>query len=173
MIKTKQQAAFTAAKINELKKAKEEFIKENAQLSDIEYQFRIDSFDGLIDDLEAQLNEYEYLKNGNFHCFKAKSLEELPKLIISARIAQSITQKQLAERLGVAEQQIQRYESVDYQSISLDRLMDIIDALGLTITFSDVIIIGSGPRFMIPSGLDDATIYDAENATKLSGSLIV
>jgi len=40
----------------------------------------------------------------------------------------------LAEALGVAEQQIQRYESTAYRTASLARLCDIAEALGVTVT---------------------------------------
>ena len=43
------------------------------------------------------------------------------------------TQRQLAEALGMAEQQIQRYEANDYRSTSLARLCDIANALGVTV----------------------------------------
>ncbi|MGH9107125.1 MAG: helix-turn-helix domain-containing protein, partial [Acidimicrobiales bacterium] len=44
------------------------------------------------------------------------------------------TQRQLAEALGIAEQQVQRYEASGYRSASLARISDVADALGLTIT---------------------------------------
>jgi len=49
-------------------------------------------------------------------------------------VARGWTQRRLAEALGVAEQQIQRYESSAYRSASLARLCDIADALGVTVT---------------------------------------
>jgi len=39
----------------------------------------------------------------------------------------------LAEELGVAEQQIQRYESTGYASASLARLCDVVAALGVEV----------------------------------------
>ncbi|MCE7885255.1 MAG: XRE family transcriptional regulator [Actinobacteria bacterium ATB1] len=52
---------------------------------------------------------------------------------IKARIARGWTQRDLAERLGVAEQQIQRYESTQYTSASLARLSDIAKALDIDV----------------------------------------
>ena len=46
------------------------------------------------------------------------------------RIAKGRTQRRLAEELGVAEQQVQRYESTGYASASLARLGDVAAALG-------------------------------------------
>jgi transcriptional regulator with XRE-family HTH domain len=55
-------------------------------------------------------------------------------LLIKARIARRWSQRQLADVLGIAEQQVQRYESTDYPSASLARICDIAAALDVTIT---------------------------------------
>ena len=56
---------------------------------------------------------------------------ELPTVLIKARIAQGLSQKDLAERLGLQEQQIQRYEATDYASASLTRIREVVSALGV------------------------------------------
>jgi HTH-type transcriptional regulator/antitoxin HigA len=60
-------------------------------------------------------------------------LKELSTVLVKARVARGWTQRQLAEALGMAEQQIQRYEANDYRSTSLARLCDIANALGVTV----------------------------------------
>jgi HTH-type transcriptional regulator/antitoxin HipB len=47
-------------------------------------------------------------------------LHELPIALAEARIAARLTQRQLAERIGVAEQQVQRWEANDYTTRSGD-----------------------------------------------------
>jgi HTH-type transcriptional regulator/antitoxin HigA len=84
-------------------------------------------------DLRAELDDYDELRTGNRSTFDAPSLEELATVLVKARIARGWTQRQLAEALGMAEQQIQRYEANDYRSTSLARLCDIANALGVTI----------------------------------------
>ena len=81
--------------------------------------------------LAEQLKEYEALKSGAITDFDADSLHELPDLLVKARIAKGISQRQLAERLGIKEQQVQRYEAERYGSASLRRLLEIADALDL------------------------------------------
>jgi transcriptional regulator with XRE-family HTH domain len=44
-----------------------------------------------------------------------------------------LTQKQLAELVGLKEQQIQRYEETEYASASFSRMQEIISALGLEV----------------------------------------
>jgi len=87
-----------------------------------------------VDNLEAQVKEYEDLKSGSVTKLKATSLEQLSTILIKARIAKGLSQRQLANALGVKEQQIQRYESSDYACASLRRLVRVADALGLNIS---------------------------------------
>jgi DNA-binding Xre family transcriptional regulator len=83
--------------------------------------------------LREQLDRYEALKSGKVRQRKVHSLRELPVLLIEGRIAAGLTQRQLADRLGLAEQQVQRYESTLYSGVGLDRLQEVVDALGLEI----------------------------------------
>jgi len=52
------------------------------------------------------------------------SFGELPKALVQARIARGLTQKDLADRLGMDEQKIQDYEATDYQRARLARITD-------------------------------------------------
>ena len=87
-------------------------------------------------DLESELREYESLKAGEFQIDGLKAVADLPTALIKARIAQGLSQKDLAERLGLKEQQIQRYEATDYASASLTRIKEIVSALGFDISHS-------------------------------------
>jgi HTH-type transcriptional regulator/antitoxin HigA len=84
--------------------------------------------------LHRQLQDYEALKSGVVSDFHTDSLEELPEMLIKARIATGMSQAQLAEKIGVKEQQIQRYESEKYSSASLRRILEVADALGLDVS---------------------------------------
>jgi HTH-type transcriptional regulator/antitoxin HigA len=55
-------------------------------------------------------------------------------LLIRARISKGLSQRQLAEALGLKEQQIQRYESDRYATASLRRLEEVAKALELKIS---------------------------------------
>lgn len=96
-------------------------------------RLELDAVRSQADDLRAELTEFDDLRNGKSSTFETSSLEELSTLLVKARIARGWTQRQLAEALGIAEQQIQRYESNDYRSMSLARLCDVADALGVTV----------------------------------------
>ena len=85
-------------------------------------------------ELSDQLREYEALKSGTITILKANKLSELPTILIRARIARGLSQRDLAERLGMQEQQIQRYEAESYASASLRRLEEVADALDISIS---------------------------------------
>jgi len=81
-------------------------------------------------DLDAEIREYEVLRSGSLTSFEALTLADLAGALVKARIAKGWTQRQLADELSVAEQQIQRYEATGYASASLARLCDVAEALG-------------------------------------------
>jgi HTH-type transcriptional regulator / antitoxin HipB len=87
--------------------------------------------------LQQEIADYDKLKQGQISSFRLQNLNEIPTTLIKARIALGITQRELGERIGVQEQQIQRYEANQYQSISFDRLGQVFTALG--INFKDVV----------------------------------
>jgi ribosome-binding protein aMBF1 (putative translation factor) len=82
-------------------------------------------------ELQEQVDAYERLHAGQSKEVLLKGVEDLPKALIRARIAAGITQEGLARRLGVKPQQVQRYESTDYQSASFARVLKVVQALGL------------------------------------------
>ena len=86
-----------------------------------------------LETLNTELAEYEAFRSGQQRSFSLNSFEELPQALICARIVSGLTQKQLAERLGLKEQQIQRYEASGYAAASLQRVTAVIKALGLQV----------------------------------------
>lgn len=119
---------FEAATTNLEAKAGEEVKRTKLE------QLEIDAVRSQAEDLRAELVAYERLRAGEVSVFEGKSLEELATTLVQARIARGWSQRQLAEALGVAEQQVQRYEATAYRSASLARLCDIADALGVSVT---------------------------------------
>ena len=84
--------------------------------------------------LRNQIKEYETIKSGALTRFTSSDIGDLPMMIIHARIARGLSQRELANLVGLKEQQIQRYESEKYSSASLNRLREIAKALNLSIT---------------------------------------
>lgn len=96
-------------------------------------KLEIDAVSAQAGDLRAELAEYERLASGEVSSFTAPTLAGLATLLIQARIARGWTQRRLADELGVAEQQVQRYEATEYRSASLARICDVAAALGVDI----------------------------------------
>lgn len=96
-------------------------------------RLELDAIRAQADDLRTELADFDELRGGAVSSFDVASLEELSTVLVKARIARGWTQRQLAEVLGMAEQQIQRYEANDYRSTSLARLCDIANALSVTV----------------------------------------
>jgi transcriptional regulator with XRE-family HTH domain len=86
-----------------------------------------------LDELQAELREYEELAAGKVGMLELGSLGELPQALVRARIASGMSHKELAEKLGLKEQQVQKYEATDYQAASLARLLEVARALNINI----------------------------------------
>jgi len=58
-------------------------------------------------------------------------LSDIGPRLLAARVAQGLSQRDLAERVGVHQQQIARWEKERYGCVSLNRLSLVADALGV------------------------------------------
>lgn len=131
MIKNERQYKITRAKLEDLETALAAIDRHDSNLHPRQILGRVNSLERTIGDLRTEIDEYERLKNGEVAEIEVKSLAELPTALIKARIAKGLTQKQLADRIGIQEQQVQRYEAADYDTISFDRLIAIAQILGI------------------------------------------
>jgi HTH-type transcriptional regulator / antitoxin HipB len=95
---------------------------------------RKNSLNILIKELEQEIAEYDRLKSGKINKWPIESLQDLPNVMIKARIAVGMTQKELAEKIGVQEQQIQRYEANNYRAVGFERLQEVMSALNIKIS---------------------------------------
>ncbi len=136
MIKNDRQYRITKAQADKFALALTEFAERSSKdkhMHPLQRQAQIASLQSQLDDLRTQLEEYDALRSGRYRVFELESFEELPRVLIQARIASGLSQKELAERLGLKEQQIQRYEATEYASASFERLKEIIAALGIKV----------------------------------------
>jgi ribosome-binding protein aMBF1 (putative translation factor) len=133
MIKNERQYRTTKAQAEKIQKAIALVVrrKPKGQVHPLLHKAQQDALRSQLGDLKAELREYEALRSGDRKGLASTSLDELPRTLIQARIAVGLSQKDLADRLGLKEQQIQRYEATNYASASLTRVQQVARALGL------------------------------------------
>ncbi|MCW3097763.1 MAG: transcriptional regulator [Chthonomonadaceae bacterium] len=85
---------------------------------------------------ESQLAEeitwYENVIRG--HIAPTKRLTDTGRLLIALRIARHMTQKQLAQLLGVSEANVSRDERNEYHAVTVEKAQRILDAMGVSVT---------------------------------------
>jgi HTH-type transcriptional regulator / antitoxin HipB len=159
MIQNERQYKITQTKLKELEQASANIDRADPSLHPRQVLSQINSYEQLINSLKQELAEYEELKSGQIITLQLASLADLPIALIKARIAVGMTQKELAEKIGTQEQQIQRYEANHYSAISFDRLVKVAEALGISFNASVKIDI---EWFKLTQILEPALVYVPE-----------
>jgi HTH-type transcriptional regulator/antitoxin HigA len=77
------------------------------------------------------MREYDELKSGALTLPNVDRLDQVAPFVAKIRIARGVSQTELARRLGVSKQVISRYEETEYQTVSIGRLQEILDAIGI------------------------------------------
>lgn len=135
MIKNEQQYQNSLAWLQRFEQSIAE-LDDNEQLKAEPKRWKLhrDSYQSQVDELKSEITEYERLIN----CDTSKplkiqvdSLNKLPDALIKVRLAAKITQRELAERLGIAEQRVKEYEDTDYQCASFVEILEVSTALGV------------------------------------------
>ena len=134
MITNERQYKITKGEVSKFKAALQDFkelelvrqgidpVIVTAQRNSLEQQLK---------DLEQELLEYEKLRSGSVKRLFPTSITDIGQKLVEARIAQNLSQRALAERLGMKEQQIQRYEQDRYLTANLNRVATVAEALHL------------------------------------------
>jgi ribosome-binding protein aMBF1 (putative translation factor) len=78
-----------------------------------------------------EIRDYERVRSRYTGELEYNTFDQIADLLIQARINQRLTHRELADKLGMKEQQVQRYEATNYQSASLSRLCEIASILGI------------------------------------------
>lgn len=82
--------------------------------------------------LKVDVQRYESLIAGRLS--ESWDIRDIGILLIEARIARQLSQRALAERLGVHESQVSRDERNAYHGIALERAQQILEVLGVKIS---------------------------------------
>ncbi len=81
------------------------------------------------DQLREEIESYERLRRGDFD--EVLNFQGVGRLLIALRISQGLSQRELADRLGVHESQVSRDERNEYHGVTLERAARVLEALGL------------------------------------------
>ena len=114
----------------------EEALKEAEQDSELTPRLRdahVDSIQSQMRDLESEIEEYERIKDTPPQEMSIGSLEELPESLVRLRIAKDMTQADLASKLGIKQQQIQKWEASSYERAAYATVLKVAKALGVEI----------------------------------------
>jgi transcriptional regulator with XRE-family HTH domain len=134
MIKNERQYRITKVQAEKFQRALNDLGEANtAQMHPVERQVYEGAIQSQLDDLLTELADYESLRAGTHNVLEVASFNELPMALIKARIAAGLSQRELADRLNLKEQQIQQYEATEYAAASMSRVQEIINALGILV----------------------------------------
>lgn len=78
--------------------------------------------------LVEEVEWYEHVRRRSFP--EINSLTQIGRLLIALRIANGMSQQELAKRLGVSESIVSRDERNEYHGITIERAQRVLDALG-------------------------------------------
>jgi HTH-type transcriptional regulator / antitoxin HipB len=132
VIQNEHQYKVTQNKLKELEQTLAELFQIKDALRSRQFSSRKNGLQMMIDSLRKEIEEYDALKQQQTP-IELASIQELPIALIKARIAMGMTQKELAEKMGVKEQQVQRDEANQYSSAGFHRIAEVATALNLKI----------------------------------------
>lgn len=136
MIKNERQYNATRKQIERLEQGLRSLLAQPAptELEDVLFrQIQEDALRGQLVDLRTEVREYEDLRTGKQTSLELDSIDELPRALIAARISSGMTQNDLAKRVGIKEQMVQRYEANEYAAASFSRMREVAQALNVGI----------------------------------------
>ena len=133
MIKNEKQYKITR---NKLAEVQEEIVRIKAGYDEglpAKEKLILVSLEMMKSQMESEITEYDFLKKKSTGYLKARRISDLPSVIIEYKIHSGMTQKEFSRKIGMKEQQLQRYEAEDFRSISFKNLLKILQVIGLEI----------------------------------------
>jgi hypothetical protein len=134
MIANERQYRITKAKLREFETTLNEInsLPEPMDTQErLKLQLNKGALTGFITEFKAEIADYETLQQENIEALTVSSFDELPCVLLKARIARGLTQEKLAERLNVKPQQVQRDEANLYAGASFSKLLAVQKALNV------------------------------------------
>jgi len=130
MIKNEKQHKIAQSKLNKWLKTQAQ-LRDTAVVKKTDWLAKEQAF-GVgqqIKQLRAEITEYEQTAAGKRKLPELELVSEIPSMLIRWRIARHLTQRELAERAGIHENQLQKYEAEDYGCASYQTIAHIAQVL--------------------------------------------
>jgi DNA-directed RNA polymerase specialized sigma subunit len=112
--------------------AEQERVLREKGLTDEQLKNALDPMRSFHLQLKEEVEAYERLRRGEFDLLH--NLGGLGRLLVSLRVFKGVSQRELAERLGVHESQVSRDERNEYRGVTLERAGRVLEALGAELT---------------------------------------
>lgn len=131
MIRTDEEYRLATARVAEERKrlAQYERSLRDAGLDDGEVKRMLDPARSFHAQQVEETKAYARLKRGELG--DLENLRGLGRMLVAARVARGLTQRELAGRLGVHESQVSRDERNEYHGVTLERAVRVLEALGI------------------------------------------
>jgi len=169
MIKNEKQYQITSKKLLEFKEAFEK-VKENKEINPILQEIQMGALQAQIEIFEDEIKEYLHLKNKKITHIYIDSFSDLHEALIKARISRGWTQFDLAKKLHMKEQQIQRYELGNYSMASIAKINQIVSALDIDIKRIKIKI--ANFEFTIPAKLENEEVLNGYRKMRENRTLL-
>ncbi len=171
MIKNDKQYQVTKNRLKEFEDTLSEILNDSENnLGPIYRKIEEDSIRSQIAQFEKEIKEYEFLKDGQINQICIESLPNFYEALIKVRIIKGWTHAELAKRLELKEQQIQRYELCNYSTASIARINEVASALNINVGPIKVKI--AQPEFDCFGEFNTEEILNGFNKIKENGTLI-
>lgn len=120
--------------VNRLKQDREFLQGEEARLRTMglsrdEIKRALDPMKSFRAQLDEEVASYERLKRGQFD--ELLNFNGLGRMLVALRVYSGVSQRDLAERLGVHESQVSRDERNEYHGVTVERAGRVLEALGV------------------------------------------
>jgi transcriptional regulator with XRE-family HTH domain len=130
MIRTDKQLKITKEKIAEFEQALTELNAKKESISPLDFKIEESGLVSMLGQFKAETEEYEMLSDPNTRSTVLRfEIHDFSDMLIKARLVRKMSQSELAKRIGVEPQAIQRYEANGYDGVGFDRLLQIQYAL--------------------------------------------
>lgn len=139
MIKNEKQYKITRKKFSELRDERTRMEGQGEKLP-ASGKLILASLIYFLEGMEKEIVAYEQLVTSKSIILKERRIDDLPGLLIEFKISSGLTQKEFSQKVGMKEQQLQRYEAEDFKGISFKNLLKILHAIGLEITVKGTVL---------------------------------